>query len=232
MLHYTWRAPQTSLHVISGISSERPLGDGSEPPCNVSLAHWCPLYRKGASPATVRGNFVDSSTDRNLLPILIAGVLWTLDRGALKSMSLHFWAANLKTYPVVHSCIAFTACCKCILMAFRERPRKWIARSSTNSALKMSLAIQEGSSLTFSAKHVTAMTPPVGTPSSGWTSSEYGPNSDSDSAVLRYSDTKNRQPASEANHIARLFQRLFPNQRKCQLPVASVQKHPGDVVQD
>ena len=77
------------------------------------------------------------------------------------------WAANLKPILVAHSCMAFTACCRCISMVSRERPRKQIARSSTKSALKMSFVIQEGSSLIFSPKHVTARTPPVGTPSSG-----------------------------------------------------------------
>ena len=60
---------------------------------------------------------------------------------------LHLWAANLKPFLVAHSCMAFTACCRCLSMVSRERPRKQIARSSTKSALKMSLAIQEGSSL-------------------------------------------------------------------------------------
>ena len=41
-------------------------------------------------------------------------------------------------------------------MVSRERPGKQITRSSANSALKMSLAIHEGSSLIFSPKHVTA----------------------------------------------------------------------------
>ena len=112
-------------------------------------------------------NFVDSSTGRNVFPILIVGGLWTLDRGAVICMTLHFWAANLKPFLVAHSCIALTACCKCLSMVSRDRPRKQIARSSTNSALKMSLAIHEGSSLIFRPKHVTARTPPVGTPSSG-----------------------------------------------------------------
>ena len=57
-------------------------------------------------------------------------------------------------------------------MVSRERPRKQITRSSTKSALKMSMAIIDGSSLIFSPKHVTARTPPVGTPSSGQNSSE------------------------------------------------------------
>ena len=112
-------------------------------------------------------NFVDSSTGRGVLPILIFGGRWTLVRGAVKCTTLHLWAANLKPFPVTHSCMALTACCKCLSMVSRERPRKQIARSSTKSALKISLAIRDGSSLIFSPKHVTANTPPVGTPSSG-----------------------------------------------------------------
>ena len=99
--------------------------------------------------------------------LFYGGGLWARNRGAVKCMTLHLWAANLKPFLVAHSSMAFTACCKCLSMVSRERPRKQIARSSTKSALKMSLAIQEGSSLIFSPKHVTARTPPVGTPSSG-----------------------------------------------------------------
>ena len=113
-------------------------------------------------------NFVDSSTGRGLFPILMFGGLWTLDRGAVKCMTQHLWVANLKPFLVAHSCIALTACCRCLSMVSRERPRKPINRSSTNKALKTSLAIQESSSLMFSPKHVTAKTPPVGTPSSGY----------------------------------------------------------------
>ena len=112
-------------------------------------------------------NFVDYSTGRSVFPILTMGGLWARDRGAVKCMTLHLWAANLKPFLVAHSCMVFTACCRCLSMVSRERPGKQIARSSTKSPLKMSLAIQEGSSLIFSPKHVTARTPPVGTPSSG-----------------------------------------------------------------
>ena len=112
-------------------------------------------------------NFVDSSTGRGVFPILMLGSPWTLDQGAVKCTTLLLWAANLKPFLVAHSCIAFTACCKCLSMVSKESPRKQIDRSSTNNALKMSLAIQEGSSLIFSPKHVTARAPPVGTPSSG-----------------------------------------------------------------
>ena len=81
-----------------------------------------------------RRNFVDSSTDRNVLPILIEGGLWALDRGAVKCMTLHFWAATRKPFLVAHSWIAFTACCKCLSVVSRVRLRIQRARSSSNNA--------------------------------------------------------------------------------------------------
>ena len=59
-------------------------------------------------------NFVDSSTGRGMLPILAFRGCWTLVRGAVKCTTLHLWAANLKPFPVAHSCMALTACCKCL----------------------------------------------------------------------------------------------------------------------
>ena len=117
-------------------------------------------------------SFVDSSTGRSMSLILIVGGLWALYRGAVKCTTLHLWAANLNPFLVAHSCMAFTACSRSLSMVSRQRPRKQIAKSSTKSALKMSMAIIDGSSLIFSPKHVTARTPPVGTPSSGYNSSE------------------------------------------------------------
>ena len=76
-------------------------------------------------------NFVDSSTGRSVFPILTIGGLSARDRGAVKCMTLHLWAANLKPFLVAHSCMAFTACCRCLSMVSKERPRKQIARSST-----------------------------------------------------------------------------------------------------
>ena len=81
-------------------------------------------------------NLVDSSTGRSVLPILTMAGLWTRDRGAVKCATLHLWAANLKSFLVAHSCMALTACCRCLSMVSRERPRKQIARSSTKNALK------------------------------------------------------------------------------------------------
>ena len=112
-------------------------------------------------------NFADSSTGRSVSLILTVRGLWALYRGAVKCSTLHLWAANLNLFLVAHPSMAFTACCRCLSMVSRERPRKLIARSSTKSALRMSLAIRDGSSLIFSPQHVTARTPPVGTPSSG-----------------------------------------------------------------
>ena len=139
--------------------------------------HWvfsalmCSLKERCESHHSPR-NFVDSSTGRSVSLILIVGGLWALYRGAVKCTTLHLWAAKLNPFLVAHSCMAFTVCCKCLSMVSRERPRKQIARSSTKSALKMSVAITDGSSLILSPKHVTARTPPVGTPSSGYNSSE------------------------------------------------------------
>ena len=148
-------------------------------------------------------DFIDSSTGRRVLPILTAGGLWDLDQSEIKCMTLHLWAANLKPFLVTHSCIAFTACCKCLYSvqgAPRERPRKQIARSSTNSALKMSLAIHEGSSLIFKSETC------HGEHATSWNTflwvefvREYGLHSDS--AVLEIFRHKHRQLASEANPV-------------------------------
>ena len=143
-------------------SSVRPLGWGWGPPCCLQ----CFLKERCESHQSLR-NFVDSSTGRGVLPILIFGGRWTLVRGAVKCMTLHLWAANLKPFSVAHPCMALTACCKCLSMVSRERPQNQIARSSTKSALKISLAIRGGSSLIFSPKHATSNTSPVGTPSFG-----------------------------------------------------------------
>ena len=69
-------------------------------------------------------NFVDSSTGRIVFPILTMGGLWSRDRGAVKCMTLHLWVANLKPFLVAHSCMAFTACCRCFSMVSRKRPLK------------------------------------------------------------------------------------------------------------
>ena len=91
-------------------------------------------------------NFIYSTTGRNVSPILIAGSLWTVDRGAAKCMTLHLWVKKLKPFPVANYHMVFTACCTCLSMVFRDRhPNR-----SPRSALKMSLVIREGNSLIFS----------------------------------------------------------------------------------
>ena len=85
------------------------------------LALMCFLKERCESHQSPR-NFVDSSTGRKVLPILITGGISTLDRGAVKSMTLHLWVGNLKPFLVTHSCIPFTACCKGLSMVSRERP--------------------------------------------------------------------------------------------------------------
>ena len=113
----------------------------------LSLTHLCASWRKKCESHHSPKNFVDSSTGGDVSPILITGGLWTLDRVALKCMTLHLWAANLKPFLVAHPCIAFTACSIFFYMVSSGCPRKQIARSSTKNSLKMSLAIWEGSSL-------------------------------------------------------------------------------------
>ena len=66
--------------------------------------------------------------------------------GCGKMSDFTLLGCKLETIIVAYSCIALTACCECLSMVSRERPRKQIGRSSTNNALKMSLAIHEGSS--------------------------------------------------------------------------------------
>ena len=106
--------------------------------------HWvfsalmCSLKERCESHHSSR-NFVDSSTGRSVSLILIVGGLWTLYRGAVKCTTLHLWVANLNPFVIAHSCMAFTACCRCPSMVSRERPRKQIARSSTKSAEEMLL---------------------------------------------------------------------------------------------
>ena len=142
-------------------------------------------------------NLVDSSTGRSVLPIHTVGNLWALERCAVKCTTLNLWAANLKPFLVAHSCMAFTACCKCLSMVSRERPRKQMARSSTKRALKMSLAIKEGSSLIFTART------PTNWDTFLWVEfvRECGPNFDSESAVPEIFWHQNRQSAPEANLV-------------------------------
>ena len=45
-------------------------------------------------------NFVDSSTVRIVFPILTMGGLWARNRGAVKCMTLHLWAANLGPFSI------------------------------------------------------------------------------------------------------------------------------------
>ena len=142
-------------------SSVQPLGWDWE-----SLVHWCVLWRRGANPTTAQGILLFPQLAGACHWSWLWGGLWTLYRGAVKcTFTLHLWVANLNPFLVAHSCMAFTACCRCLSIVSRERQRKQIARSSTKSALKMSVAIRYGSSLIFSPKHVTARTPPVATPS-------------------------------------------------------------------
>ena len=179
-------------------SSVQALGWDWEPPCIESLVHWCALWRRGANPTTAQGIL--------LIPQL-AGVChqsWLCGAsGAVKCTTLHLCAANLNPFLVAHSCMAFTACCRCLSMVSMERPRKQIARSST-SALKMSMAITDGSSLIFSPKHVTARTPPVGTLLLDRIHQSVFPIRARILQSLRYSDTKTSRRPRYWRHMVSL----------------------------
>ena len=111
-------------------------------------------------------NFVDSSmvevcfeSSQSEASKPVIGVQWNV---RLCTCRLQTWNHSLLLMPVWHLLPAV----KCLPMVSRERPRKHITGSSTKSALNMSLEIR-ASSLIVSPKHVTAKTPPFGTPSSG-----------------------------------------------------------------
>ena len=167
------------------------------------------------------------------------GGFWARDRGAVKCMTLHLWVANLKPFLVAHFSMAFTACCRCLSMVSRERPRKQIARSSTKSALKMSLAIHEGSSLIFSPKHITARTRqlehlPLGRIRQRvlsqfwlWFAGPWDILTKKQAVCLWGQSCEGLGWC----HIGRLSHRLSPSQRRDQLPVVSEQRHPWDIFQ-
>ena len=91
--------------------------------------------------------------------------VYTSDQGAVKCITLHSWLVNPKLFCVAHSCMPVTSCCKYFYVVLRECPQKQITRSSTSGALNMAMAKLWGLLSSFNPKHVTAMTPQVGTPS-------------------------------------------------------------------
>ena len=184
-------------------------------------------------------NFVDSSTGRNVFPILIAGGLWTLDRGGVKCMTLHFWAANLKPFLVAHSCIALTACCKCLWCRgsahenrLRGHPRTvlWRCPSQYMRAAHWS----SDRSMSQQGHHQLEHLPLGRIHQRVW--SQFwlwfcGPLDilTQKQAVCLWGQSCE---GLEWCLIARLFHRPFPSQRRGQLPAASVQRYPGDIFQD
>ena len=136
-------------------------------------------------------NFVVSSTGNATWRIIMLGCRSGLRLGAVKCSILHLCAANLKPFCSAHPWIASTACWRCLSMAWRELPRKQMAKSSTNRALKISGGIWRGKSLILRPKQVTANTPPVGTPSSVPNSSDrVTPTRTLNLRSLRYWETK------------------------------------------
>ena len=183
-------------------------------------------------------NFVDSSTGRSVFPILTMGGLWAPDRGAVKCMTLYLWAANLKPFLVAHSCMAFTACCRCLSMVSRKRPRKQIARSSTK-CFEDVLGNTRGQLINLQSKTCHSKD------TASWNTflwvefvrvlSQFwlGFAGLWDILTQKQAVCLWGQSCEGLGwcHIARLSHRLFPSQRRDQLPVASEQRHPGHIFQ-
>ena len=83
----------------------------------VSSTQMCFLKERRESNHISR-NFIDSSTGRNVLPILIATGLWTLDRGAVKCMT-RFLGCKLEAIPSR----PFFYCIYCLLWMSRWCPK-------------------------------------------------------------------------------------------------------------
>ena len=98
--------------------------------CAESLTNWRVFLEREVQLHHSLRDFVDSSTDRNASLILILECIWVVDRGAVKCVNLHLWATNLKPILVAHSCMAFTACCRCHPLVSRGRRPKKIVRWS------------------------------------------------------------------------------------------------------
>ena len=178
-------------------------------------------------------NFMDSSTSRSVFPILTMGGIWARDRGAVKCMTLHLWAANLKSFLVAHSCMAFTAC-RC-LYGVQRASSKTDCQVIDKECFEDVLGNTRRQVINLQSKTCHSQD------TASWNTflwvefvRECSPNSDSDSLVPEILWHENRQSASEANPVkvsddAILPHRLSPSQRRDQLPVASEQTHPGDI---
>ena len=105
-------------------SSEPPRGYGSEPPCIGSLAHWYAWVPP--EPEELRWLLHRQKSVTNLDC-----------RGSLNPRS---WCSKMYDFTFVGCKFETIPCCPFLYCIYNERPRKQIARSSTNSVLKMSLA--------------------------------------------------------------------------------------------
>ena len=105
------------------------------------------FWRKDANPTIAQGIL--------LTPGLAGMRHQPFDRVAKKSTNLHLWTAKLKPFLVAYPCMPFTACWKCLSVVSRKRSRKQITRSSTKTAVKISRAVWDGSSLIIISKHIT-----------------------------------------------------------------------------
>ena len=128
------------------------------------------------------------------------GGLWARDRGAVKCLTLYLWAANLKPFFVAHSCMAFIACCRCLSMVSRERPRKTDHQVIDKECFEDVHGNTRGQLINLQSKTCHSQD------TASWNTflwvefvRECCPNYDSDSPVPEIFWHKNRQSASEAN---------------------------------
>ena len=178
-------------------------------------------------------NLVDSSTGRSVFPIRTVRGLWARERDAVKCTTLNLWAANLKPFLVAHSCMAFTACCKCLSMAsIQGASTKTDGQVINKESSEDVPGYKRGLLVNLQAKTC------HGQDTTNWDTflgveffRECGPWDilTPKQAVCPWGQSCEGLGWS---HIARLSHRPFPNQRKDQLPAVSVQRHPGDIFQD
>ena len=145
----------------------------------------------------------------------------------------NLWAANLKPFLVAHSCMAFTACCKCLSMAsIQGPPTKTDGQVINKESSEDVPGYKRGQLINLQAKTC------HGQDTTNWDTFLWVEFVRECSPWDILTPKQAVCPWGQSceglgwSHIARLSHRPFPNQRIDQLPAASVQKHPGDIFQD
>ena len=154
-------------------------------------------------------------------------------------MTLHLWAANLKPFLVAHSCMEFTACCKCLWcpgsahenrLTGRQQIVLWKCPWQCRRAVHWSSVQNRSHPGHHQLEH-----PPLGRiRQKVWSQFWLGFCGPWD--ILRQKQAVCLWGQSceglKWYHIARLSRRPFPSQRRDRLPAAFVQTHSGDIYQD